>query len=213
MSDGWKLTKYFKFGHIPRALRSYEYTLHVDFSTFSHNPNRFVVPEFAHLSRFLRLHKSTELVLWKHGQRSYAFQEWKMTVGYRLEKVPNIRGFARSVGHRFGCAAVSKVPLFELGVFVRKNNDSPILNHMFVNTFRTLIAYGLKRDQNVLPFAMMYHLNMTKGNWVLQCPKEAKLPNHQRGMMGGCGAPVFPSVSTRSSNASHHGCGHLGLTP
>ena len=117
------------------------------------------------------------------------------------------------MGRRFGCAAVSKVPLFELGVFVRKNNNTPVLNHMFVNTFRTLIAYGLKRDQNVLPFAMMYYLNMTKKNWILQCPKEAKLPNHERGMMGGCGAPVFPSVSTRSSNASHHGCGHLGLTP
>ena len=133
-----------------------------------------------------------------------------------MEKVPNIRGFARSVGRRFGCAAVSKVPLFELGVFVRKNNNTPVLNHMFVNTFRTLIAYGLKRDQNVLPFAMMYYLNMTKGNWVLQCPKEAKLPNHERGMMGGCGAPVFPSVSTRSPGAahtSHHdGCGLFGLT-
>ena len=134
-----------------------------------------------------------------------------------MEKVPNIRGFARSVGHRFGCAAVSKVPLFELGVFVRKNNNTPVLNHMFVNTFRTLIAYGLKRDQNVLPFAMMHYLNMTKGSWVLQCPKEAKLPSRERGMMGGCGAPVFPSVSYKSpgaANTSHHdGCVHLGLKP
>ena len=191
--------------------------MHVDASAFANNPNRFVVPEFAHLSRFLRLHNSTELVLWKHGLRSHAVQEWKKTVGYRLEKVPNIRGFARSVGHRFGCAAVSKVPLFELGVFVRKNNNTPVLNHMFVNTFRTLIAYGLKRDQNVLPFAMMHYLNMTKGSWVLQCPKEAKLPSRERGMMGGCGAPVFPSVSYKSpgaANTSHHdGCVHLGLKP
>ena len=185
--------------------------MHVDASAFARNLNGYVVPEFAHLSRFLRLHNSTELVLWKHGQRSRAVQEWKATVGYRLEKVPNIRGFARSVGHRFGCAAVSKVPLFELGVFVRKNNDSPILNHMFVNTFRTLIAYGLKRDQNVFSFAVMHHLNLTKGNWVLLCPKEARLPNHERGMLGRCGAPVFPSVGTTSSNASHHGCGHFGL--
>ena len=113
-----------------------------------------------------------------------------------MEKVPNICGFARSVGHRFGCAAVSKVPLFELGAFVRKNNNAPVLDHMFVNTFRTLIAYGLKRDQNVFSFAVMHHLNMTKGNWVLQCPKEARLPNHERGMLGRCGAPVFPSVGT-----------------
>ena len=185
--------------------------MHVDFSSFAHNPNGYIVPEFAHLSRFLRLHNSTELVLWKHGQRSYVFQEWKMTVWLRMEKVPNIRGFARSVGHRFGCAAVSKVPLFELGVFVRKNNNAPVLDHMFVNTFRTLIAYGLKRDQNVFSFAVMHHLNMTKGNWVLQCPKEARLPSHERGMLGRCGAPVFPSVGTTSSNASHHGCGHFGL--
>ena len=78
-------------------------------------------------------------------------------------------------------------------------------------TFRTLIAYGLKRDQNVFSFAVMHHLNLTKGNWVLLCPKEARLPNHERGMLGRCGAPVFPSVSTRSSNASHHGCAHFGL--
>ena len=89
-----------------------------------------------------------------------------------MEKVPNIRGFARSVGHRFGCAAVSKVPLFELGVFVRKNNNAPVLDHMFVNTFRTLIAYGLKRDQNVFSFAVMHHLNMTKGNWSCNVPKK-----------------------------------------
>ena len=39
---------------------------------------------------------------------------------------------------------------------------APVLNHMFVNTFRTLIAYGLKRDQNVFSFAVMHHLNLTK---------------------------------------------------
>ena len=69
---------------------------------------------------------------------------------------------------------------------------------------------------HVTPFAMMYYLNMTKGSWVLQCPKEAKLPSRERGMrgmMGGCGAPMFPSISNRSSNTSHHGSGHLGLTP
>ena len=76
---------------------------------------------------------------------------------------------------------------------------------------QVLIAYGLKRDQNVFSFAVMHHLNMTKGNWVLQCPKEARLPSHERGMLGRCGAPVFPSVGTTSSNASHHGCGHFGL--
>ena len=214
VSDGWRLTKYFKFGHIPRALCSYEYILHVDASAFAHNPNRYVTPEFAHLSRFLRLHKSTELVLWKHGQRSYAFQEWKTTVAFRLEKVSNIRGLVRAFRRRFGCAAISKVPLFELGVFVRKNNDAPILNHTFVNTFRTLIAYGLKRDQNVFPLALLENPDMTKGSRVLQCPQEAKLPSHERGMMTGCDAPVFPSViNNRSPNASHHGCGHLGLTP
>lgn len=84
-----------------------------------------------------------------------------------MEKVSNIRGFARALSRRFGCAAISKVLLFELGVFVRKNDDAQILNHAFVNTFRTLIAYGLKRDQNVFPLALLDHLDMTKGSRVL----------------------------------------------
>ena len=78
------------------------------------------------------------------------------------------------MGHRFGCAAVSKVPLFELGVFVRKNNNAPVLDHMFVNTFRTLIAYGLKRDQNVFSFAT--------GEWLFYLLRELfRMPIYLQG--------------------------------
>ena len=105
MSAGWTLTKYFKFGHIPIVLHSYEYVLHVDSSAFTaRNHNYYIVPKLLQLSKFLLHHRAAELIFWKHPARTYAIEEWvRTTHRFRLERIQNIRGFARAMTYRFGC--------------------------------------------------------------------------------------------------------------
>ena len=173
MSAGWTLTKYFKFGHIPIVLHSYEYVLHVDSSAFTaRNHNNYIVPKSLQLSKFLLRHRAAELIFWKHPARTYAIEEWvRTTHRFRLERIPNIRGFARAMTYRFGCTAVSTVPLFEMGLFVRKVCVH-CKSYLALDTFRALLAYGPRRDQNVVPLAVLGRHDDCQGPRVC-CPKDS----------------------------------------
>lgn len=46
VSGGWELTKYFKFGHLPRVLLNYEYVMHQDMSTFSKPLNSYPARDY-----------------------------------------------------------------------------------------------------------------------------------------------------------------------
>ena len=202
MSAGWTLTKYFKFGHIPIVLRSYEYVLHVDSSAFTaRNHNNYIVPKLLQLSKFLLRHRDAELIFWKHPARTYAIEEWvRTTHRFRLERIPNIRGFARAMTYRFGCTAVSTVPLFEMGLFVRKVCVHCKSYLAFIDTFRALLAYGLRRDQNVVPLAVLGRHDTTFRDSVFCCPKDSRLPVPEQGQMMNCIVPPIPLA--KESNAS-----------
>ena len=202
MSAGWTLTKYFKFGHIPIVLHSYEYVLHVDSSAFTaRNHNNYIVPELLQLSKFLLHHRAAELIFWKHPARTYAIEEWvRTTHRFRLERIPNIRGFARAMTYRFGCTAVSTVPLFEMGLFVRKVCVHCKSYLAFIDTFRALLAYGLRRDQNVVPLAVLGRHDTTVRDRVFCCPKDSRLPVPEQGQMMNCIVPPIPLA--KESNAS-----------
>ena len=70
------------------------------------------------------------------------------------------------------------------------------LDRAFENTFRALVAYGLRRDQNVLPFAMLDQLRQFQARGsVLQCPFTRRFVRdngHGNGSLSACAPVGFP---------------------
>ena len=66
---------------------------------------------------------------------------------------------------------VDVTPLFLMGLFVRKVHNVPKLDMIFADTVRTLISFGLKRDQNVFPLALWNMYGNMASIKVLKCGK------------------------------------------
>ena len=160
VSAGWDLTKYLKFGHVPAVLSSYDYIYHLDASVFknfhpSGNQSRsyYTVHTRYGLKAFLARRSGVGLVLTHHDVRRFATQEWAKTINRRLDNKSHIDSFKCAMTRLFGKHGVDGSPNFSMGMWIRSPHDARV-NEAFVETWRALKFFGIKRDQNIFGFAL-----------------------------------------------------------
>jgi len=155
------VAKWFKFGHIPAALQSYQYLIHADCSTFGANHNYYRIPQPNELSSLITRYPLVSLFWSSHPLRSSAVQEIIATVEENLEPPGSAaRWLAQLRKDPFFYGILDDIPVFQTGLFVRKNRGQSALEltDAFKELFWTMHQHGLRRDQNVLPFILFKHL-------------------------------------------------------
>lgn len=159
LTETWSLvlTKWFKFGHIPAVLRSFKYIVHADSSTFAQNHNFYAIPNITFLRKVISK-SSAQLFLCAHPRRSRVVDEFHVTVKVlKKENATNLAHWRSSVLEELAYP-IEIVPVFSMGIFVRKvGNYTHEVSDAFENVFKSMVKYGLRRDQNVLPFEVIRH--------------------------------------------------------
>lgn len=188
MSPGWDLTKYLKFGHVPAVLSSYDYIYHLDASVFKRvDPSRimsrceYTVHMKDGLKAFLARRSGVGLVLTRHLTRNFAAEEWATTISLGKDNQSHIGRFKCAMTRFFGKHGVDEAPNFGMGQWIRSPHDARA-NKAFVETWRALKMFGIKRDQNVFGFALWYALGSDCATRVAVCSS-----NYKR-----CGAATAP---------------------
>ena len=191
VSAGWDLTKFFKFGHVAAVLRPFDYLLHIDFSFIAtRNKYFYFLPRFADVEALIRTKPEVELIALRHRERALVRREWQVTTKKKMEFQHLICQFGQAMRAKFGSEAstgvnrflflnnlwltqvVDVTPLFLMGLFVRKVHNVPKLDVIFADTVRTLVSFGLKRDQNVFPLALWNRYGKMTSIKVLMCGRD-----------------------------------------
>ena len=191
VSAGWDLTKFFKFGHVAAVLRPFDYLLHIDFSFIAtRNKYFYFLPRFADVEALIRTKPEVELIALRHRERALVRREWQVTTKKKMEFQHLICQFGQAMRAKFGSEAstgvnrflflnnlwltqvVDVTPLFLMGLFVRKVHNVPKLDVIFADTVRTLVSFGLKRDQNVFPLALWNRYGNMTSIKVLMCGRD-----------------------------------------
>jgi hypothetical protein len=155
------VAKWFKFGHVPSVLQSYQYLIHADCSTFGANHNYYRRPLPDELNSFVTTHPLVSLFLSSHPQRTTAVQEIIATVEESLESPDSAaRWLAELRQDPFFYGTLDDVPIFQTGLYIRKNRGQCAveIDYVFKQLFRAMYQHGLRRDRNVLPFILFKHL-------------------------------------------------------
>mmetsp|Transcript_27768 Transcript_27768/g.86191 ORF Transcript_27768/g.86191 Transcript_27768/m.86191 type:complete len:412 (+) Transcript_27768:237-1472(+) len=177
----WELTKYFKFGHFPAVLRGYDYVYHMDLSVFTRRASgegwgrswEYRLHAFARVEALARANPNVELFATKHYARRNVVDEWRHTASHGraatrpedavlgdanvLEDAPPLCAYEAAMRKQFGDDAVARAPLLAMGEYVRKVG-APAIDAAFADTWTALLAYALRRDQNVFPFSLWNRL-------------------------------------------------------
>ena len=115
----------------------------------------------------VRAHPAVDFFVVPHWDREHAVGEWGAT--FQREGKHNLCAFDRALVEMFGSQrAVDAAPLYFLGTFVRRV-DSEALGAAFRAAFDAMVNFGLRRDQNVLPFALWSGYGRATSERVLVC--------------------------------------------
>lgn len=157
LSRSWNLvlTKWFKFGHIPDILKTFEFIVHADSSIFANNHNHYEIPRISTIKSHAT--SRTQLMLCAHPDRKFVTQEFHETKRTSRENATNLAHWIYHL-EQYSTFNISEVPVFAMGLFVRRVSwNATEVNTAFAGTFAAMVKYGLRRDQNVAPFKILQH--------------------------------------------------------
>jgi hypothetical protein len=157
---GRVLAKWFKFGHVPPEFKAYQYVVHTDASMFGpQNDNRYVLPNPSALKGLVAAHPGVALFTCAHPMRDRIVDEVAFTELKGVEVPAGTAAWLAELRAPSNHGGVEELPLIATGLFVRKvgsdsSSDDADLDLALRNVFSTMVKYGLRRDQNVVPYML-----------------------------------------------------------
>ena len=152
------VAKWFKFGHVPSVLQSYQYLIHADCSKFGANHNYYRIPLPDELNSLVTTHPLVSFFGSSQPPQTSAVQDLIAAVENSFEQSDSAaKWLAHLRRDPYFYSTLDNVAVFHSGLFIRrlKGEKAQDIENAFVQLYRTMHQFGLYRDHFVLPFILL----------------------------------------------------------